>query len=97
MGQDLGCSPTPGRPRPANDSWIAAYCLAHRFPLATFNVKDFKDFAEYEDLNLITPMISARRASRAPQWIVMPAGHEALHVASVPDSPPVKGALHGPG
>src|SRR3984893_17051519 len=31
-----------GRPRPANDSWIAACCLAHQFALATFNVKDFE-------------------------------------------------------
>jgi predicted nucleic acid-binding protein len=36
-----------GRPRPANDSWIAACCLAHQFPLATFNAKDFQDFAEH--------------------------------------------------
>jgi predicted nucleic acid-binding protein len=43
-----------GRTRPANDSWIAASCLAHRFPLATFNVKDFEDFAEHEGLVLIT-------------------------------------------
>jgi toxin FitB len=43
-----------GRPRPVNDSWIAAYCLAHRFPLATFNVKDFEDFAVHEGLRLIT-------------------------------------------
>jgi hypothetical protein len=28
-----------GRPRPANDSWIAACCLAHQFSLATFNPK----------------------------------------------------------
>jgi predicted nucleic acid-binding protein len=40
-----------GRPRPANDSWIAACCLARQLPLATFNVKDF---AEHEGLNLIT-------------------------------------------
>ena len=44
-----------GRTRPANDSWIAASCLVHRFPLATFNIKDFKDFAEHEGLTLITP------------------------------------------
>lgn len=44
-----------GRPRPANDSWIAACCLAHRFSLATFNVKDFQDFGEHEGLHLITP------------------------------------------
>jgi toxin FitB len=44
-----------GRPRPANDSWIAACCLAHGFPLASFNVKDFQDFAAHEGLNLITP------------------------------------------
>jgi predicted nucleic acid-binding protein len=34
----------------ANDSWIAACCLAHQFPLATFNVKDFEDFAEHNAL-----------------------------------------------
>jgi toxin FitB len=44
-----------GRPRPANDSWIAACSLAHRFPLATFNVKDFEDFALHDGLQLISP------------------------------------------
>jgi predicted nucleic acid-binding protein len=34
-----------GRPRPTNDSWIAACCLAYDLPLATQNVKDFQDFA----------------------------------------------------
>jgi len=43
-----------GRPRPANDSWIAACCLAHQFALATFNVKDFEDFAAHDGLQLIT-------------------------------------------
>jgi toxin FitB len=43
-----------GRPRPANDSWIAACCLAREFPLATLNVKDFEDFAEHAGLQLIT-------------------------------------------
>ncbi len=42
-----------GRPRPVNDSWIAACCLAHDLPLATFNTKDFEDFAEYDGLRLI--------------------------------------------
>ena len=41
-----------GRPRPANDSWIAACCLAHQFALATFNVKDFEDFAAHDGLQL---------------------------------------------
>jgi predicted nucleic acid-binding protein len=27
-----------GRPRPANDSWIAACCLVRELPLATSNV-----------------------------------------------------------
>jgi toxin FitB len=27
-----------GKPRPANDTSIAACCLAHRFRLATFNI-----------------------------------------------------------
>ncbi|MDT0349546.1 PIN domain-containing protein [Pseudonocardia charpentierae] len=42
-----------GRPRPQNDTWIAATCLAYDLPLATLNVKDFKDFAEHEGLTLI--------------------------------------------
>jgi toxin FitB len=42
-----------GRPRPANDSWIAAFCLVRDAPLATFNIKDFADFAEHEGLELV--------------------------------------------
>jgi hypothetical protein len=34
-----------GRPRPHNDTWIAACCLLDDLPLATLNLKDF---AEYE-------------------------------------------------
>lgn len=43
-----------GRPRPVNDSWVAACCLAYDLPLATLNVDDFKDYVEYEGLTLIT-------------------------------------------
>jgi predicted nucleic acid-binding protein len=43
-----------GRPRPENDMWIAACCLARGLPLATLNVKDFHDFAVYHGLDLIT-------------------------------------------
>jgi toxin FitB len=42
-----------GRPRPANDSWIAACCLVRGAPLATLNVKDFADFEEHEGLELL--------------------------------------------
>jgi predicted nucleic acid-binding protein len=42
-----------GRPRPHNDTWIAACCLVDSLPLATLNTKDFADFAEYEGLVLI--------------------------------------------
>lgn len=42
-----------GRARPVNDTWVAACCLAYGLPLATLNVKDFADFAEYEGLALI--------------------------------------------
>jgi predicted nucleic acid-binding protein len=42
-----------GRPRPINDSWIAACCLAHNVPLATLNAKDYEDFAEHEGLVLL--------------------------------------------
>jgi predicted nucleic acid-binding protein len=42
-----------GRPRPANDSWIAACRITYGLPLATLNVKDFADYAEYDDLRLV--------------------------------------------
>lgn len=42
-----------GRPRPQNDTWIAACCLVNDVPLATFNLKDFSDFAEHEGLCLV--------------------------------------------
>jgi hypothetical protein len=41
-----------GRPRPANDTWIAACCLVHDVELATLNTKDFADFAEHDGLRL---------------------------------------------
>jgi toxin FitB len=43
-----------GRPRPANDTWIAACCLVHGLPLATLNRKDFEDFAEHDGLVLLS-------------------------------------------
>ncbi len=43
-----------GRRRPANDTWVAATCLAHGLPLATRNVKDYVDFVEHEGLVLVT-------------------------------------------
>ncbi|WP_018334582.1 PIN domain-containing protein [Actinomycetospora chiangmaiensis] len=42
-----------GRPRPANDTWIAACCLARGVPLATLNLRDLEDFAEHEGLELL--------------------------------------------
>jgi predicted nucleic acid-binding protein len=42
-----------GRPRPANDAWIAACCLVRELPLATFDIKDHADFAEHEGLELV--------------------------------------------
>ncbi len=36
-----------GRPRPVNDMWNAACCLAENLPLATLNVKDYLDFTEH--------------------------------------------------
>lgn len=42
-----------GRPRPTNDTWIAACCLVRELPLATFNLKDFTDFAEHEGLEIL--------------------------------------------
>jgi toxin FitB len=42
-----------GRPRPVNDTWIAACCLVDELPLATLNTKDFVDFATYEGLVIL--------------------------------------------
>jgi predicted nucleic acid-binding protein len=42
-----------GRPRPVNDMWVAACCLAYEAPLATLNLKDYKDFLEYDDLRIL--------------------------------------------
>jgi toxin FitB len=44
-----------GRARPINDTWIAACCLVADLPLATLNLKDFKDFTEYDGLRVIGP------------------------------------------
>ena len=43
-----------GRPRPYDDSWIAACCLAYDLPIVTLNVRHFQDFADHEGLEIIT-------------------------------------------
>ncbi len=53
-GEISGYADKRGRPRPVNDTWIAACCLAFDLPLATMNVSDFQDFVEHEGLVLIT-------------------------------------------
>ena len=52
-GKIQAYAPLRGRPRPANDSWIAACCLVRELPLATFNIKDYADFAEHGGLELV--------------------------------------------
>jgi len=42
-----------GRPRPVNDSWVAARCLTREIPLATLNLKDFADYAEHEGFEIV--------------------------------------------
>jgi toxin FitB len=51
-----------GRPRPHNDMWIAACCIRYDVPLATFNLKDFEDFASFEGLVLV----QTNRSSSSP-------------------------------
>jgi predicted nucleic acid-binding protein len=41
------------RPRPVNDMWIAACCLAYEAPLATLNLKDYEDFTEHHGLRIL--------------------------------------------
>ena len=52
-GEILAYARLRGRPRPTNDSWIAACCLVRDLALATFNIKDQADFAEHEGLQLL--------------------------------------------
>ena len=42
-----------GRPRPLNDTWIAACCIEGGLPLLTLNRRDFVDFAELDGLVLL--------------------------------------------
>jgi len=42
-----------GRPAPVNDSWVAACCLTYGLPLVTMNLRDFRDLASFEGLELI--------------------------------------------
>ncbi len=42
-----------GRPRPQNDTWIAACCIQLGVPLITLNRKDFTDFATHKGLVLL--------------------------------------------
>jgi predicted nucleic acid-binding protein len=41
------------RPRPLNDSWIAACCIEGGLPLLTMNRRDFEDFAQHDGLVLL--------------------------------------------
>lgn len=49
-----------GRPRPQNDTWVAASCVRHGLPLVTLNTKDFSDFATYDGLVLLGDADSPR-------------------------------------
>jgi hypothetical protein len=50
------CQPRPSSAdRPVNHTGVAASGLAYRYPLATLNLKDFKDFAEHHGLRLLEP------------------------------------------
>jgi predicted nucleic acid-binding protein len=42
-----------GRPRPLNDTWIAACCIEGGLPLLILNRRDFADFAEHNGLVLL--------------------------------------------
>lgn len=43
-----------GRPRPINDMWNAACCLAEGLPLATLNAKDYQDFVDHHSLVILS-------------------------------------------
>ncbi|MGH9185245.1 MAG: type II toxin-antitoxin system VapC family toxin [Acidimicrobiales bacterium] len=54
-GQLAASAQRRGRPRPVNDTWIAACCLADDVPLLTLNRGDFEDFARHDGLRLLGP------------------------------------------
>jgi len=54
VGEIAGYATKRGRPRPVNDTWVAACCLTFGLPLTTLNVTDFQDFVDHEGLVLIT-------------------------------------------
>jgi len=53
-GELAGYATRRGRPRPTNDTWIAACCLTFGLRLATLNVSDFHNFVDHEGLVLLT-------------------------------------------
>jgi len=52
-GELAGTAQLRGRPRPQNDTWIAACCLRYQVPLVTLNTADFTDFAAGHGLVLL--------------------------------------------
>jgi predicted nucleic acid-binding protein len=53
-GELAGAAQLRGRPRPQNDTWIAACCLRYQVPLVTLNIADFGDFAAHDGLMLLS-------------------------------------------
>jgi predicted nucleic acid-binding protein len=53
-GELAGTAQLRGRPRPANDTWIAACCIWHNVPLVTLNAADFEDFVANDGLIMLT-------------------------------------------
>lgn len=52
-GRLAGAAQRRGRPRPQNDTWVAACCVRRNLPLITLNTKDFMDFTR-DGLTLLT-------------------------------------------
>ena len=84
-----------GRPRPVNDSWVAACCLAYGLPLATLSTKDFADFAEPDGLVLVSgrpeqgPVTAATRIASSPDTT-------RSRLSSTTSAAPVSAARHVP-
>jgi toxin FitB len=60
-GEIQGQAQRRGRPRPVNDTWVAACSLVRGHPVATLNVKDFSDFADHEGLELFPVQLAGPR------------------------------------
>lgn len=56
-GQPSAPAQLRGRPRPRNDTWVAAINIQPGIGLVTLNRKVFADFGRHDNLDVLLPML----------------------------------------